>query len=293
MSKLIIGSHVSLTAPDYLLGSVKEAIEYGANTFMFYTGAPQNSKQTPLEKYKKEEAYELMLSNGINPSDVVVHIRYIINLCSDKPDTRNFAVEFLENEVVRATELGFDRLVLHPGSRLSQDVQTGIDQIVFGINEVHQRTPNSKAIICLETMAGKGSEVGSKMDEIKAIIDGVKDKDRIGVCLDTCHISDSGIDMADIDNYLSEFDKKIGLNMIKCVHINDSMNPVGAHKDRHENLGYGHIGFEKLINVIYHPKLEGIPKILETPYYTKDKKSLPPYKTEIEMIKSKTWKDWR
>lgn len=293
MSKLIIGSHVGLTAPDYLLGSVKEALEYDANTFMFYTGAPQNTRDTPIEKYKKDEALKLMQENNIDPKDVIVHIRYIINLCSAKEDTRKFGIEFLINEINKATELGFDKLVLHPGSRLDQELQTGIDQIIFGLNEAFKKTPQSKAIICLETMAGKGSEVGSKMDEIKAIIDGVNDQSRIGVCLDTCHLSDSGIDMVDFDNYLEEFDKKIGLEKIKCVHINDSKNPVAAHKDRHENLGYGHIGFEKLINVIYHPKLEGIPKILETPYYAHNNKDLPPYKTEIEMIKSKTWKDWR
>ncbi len=287
--KLIIGSHVGLTAKDYLLGSVQEALSYGANTFMFYTGAPQNTRETPLEKYKKDEAYELMSQSNINPDDVILHIRYIINLCSAKEDTRKFGIDFLVNEINRATELGFTKLVLHPGSRLDQELQTGIDQIIYGLNEAFRRTSHSKAIICLETMAGKGSEVGSKMNEIKAIIDGVIDKSRIGVCLDTCHISDSGIDLADFDKYLDEFEKTIGLEKIYCVHINDSMNPVGAHKDRHQNLGYGHIGFEKLINVIYNPRLNGIPKVLETPYVN-DK---PPYKIEIEMIRNKQWKDWK
>lgn len=293
MNKIILGSHVSLTSPDYLLGSVKEAISYGANTFMFYTGAPQNTIRKDTKLFKKEEAFALMEKNNINPENVIVHVPYIINLCSAKSDTRSFAIDFLTKEILRVHDLGFRYLVLHPGSRLDQTLQEGLKQVIDGLNQAFENTKHTNVVILLETMAGKGSEVGTNIYEIKTILSGVKNNKRIGVCLDTCHLSDSGIDINNFNQYLDDFEKDIGLDKIKCIHINDSMNPIGARKDRHQNIGYGHIGFEALLSVIYHEKLLNIPKILETPYVELNGKYQAPYKIEIEMIKAKAFNDWK
>lgn len=287
---LIIGSHLALTSPNYLLGAVQEAIHNGANTFMIYTGAPQNTIRKNIDEFKINEAHELMKANNISPKNVIIHAPYIINLCSSKKETRELAIDFLTKELIRVEKMGFDKLVLHPGSRLEQDLETGINQIVFGIKKALNQANNNVKIL-LETMAGKGSEVGRNLNEIKAIIDTIN-SDKIGVCLDTCHLNDSGIDLANFDLYLNEFDEKIGLDKIKCVHVNDSKNVIGSQKDRHENLGYGTIGFDKLINVIYNNKLENIPKILETPWPKIDGKEISPYKTEIDMIKNKKFNKW-
>ena len=293
MNKIILGSHVSLTSPDYLLGSVKEAISYGANTFMFYTGAPQNTIRKDTKLFKKEEAFALMGKNNINPENVIVHVPYIINLCSAKSETRSFAIDFLTKEILRVHDLGFRYLVLHPGSRLDQTLQEGLKQVIDGLNQAFENTKHTNVVILLETMAGKGSEVGTNIYEIKTILSGVKNNKRIGVCLDTCHLSDSGIDINNFNQYLDDFENDIGLDKIKCIHINDSMNPIGARKDRHQNIGYGHIGFEALLSVIYHEKLLNIPKILETPYVELNGKYQAPYKIEIEMIKAKAFNDWK
>lgn len=293
MNKIILGSHVALTSPDYLLGSVKEAISYGANTFMFYTGAPQNTIRKDTQLFKKEEAFLLMKKNNIDPENVIVHVPYIINLCSAKIDTRVFAIDFLTKEILRVHDLGFKYLVLHPGSRLDQELEVGLRQVIDGLNQAFENTKHTNVVILLETMAGKGSEVGTNIYEIKTILSGVKNKDRIGVCLDTCHLSDSGIDINNFNQYLDDFENEIGLNKIKCVHINDSMNPIGARKDRHQNIGYGYIGFEALLSVIYHEKLLNVPKILETPYVEINGKYQAPYKIEIEMIKAKAFNDWK
>lgn len=293
MNKIILGSHVALTSPDYLLGSVKEAISYGANTFMFYTGAPQNTIRKDTQLFKKEEAFLLMKKNNIDPENVIVHVPYIINLCSAKIDTRVFAIDFLTKEILRVHDLGFKYLVLHPGSRLDQELEVGLRQVIDGLNEAFENTKHTNVVILLETMAGKGSEVGTNIYEIKTILSGVKNNERIGVCLDTCHLSDSGIDINNFNQYLDDFEKDIGLDKIKCIHINDSMNPIGARKDRHQNIGYGHIGFEALLSVIYHEKLLNIPKILETPYVELNGKYQAPYKIEIEMIKAKAFNDWK
>lgn len=293
MNKIILGSHVALTSPDYLLGSVKEAISYGANTFMFYTGAPQNTIRKDTKLFKKEEAFALMEKNNINPENVIVHVPYIINLCSAKSETRSFAIDFLTKEILRVHDLGFRYLVLHPGSRLDQTLQEGLKQVIDGLNQAFENTKHTNVVILLETMAGKGSEVGTNIYEIKTILSGVKNNKRIGVCLDTCHLSDSGIDINNFNQYLDDFENDIGLDKIKCIHINDSMNPIGARKDRHQNIGYGHIGFEALLSVIYHEKLLNIPKILETPYVELNGKYQAPYKIEIEMIKAKAFNDWK
>lgn len=280
---LILGSHVGFKKDTQVLGSLKEALSYGANTFMFYTGAPQNTARYPIQDGLTLEALALMKEHNIDYSKVIVHAPYIINLCNE--EKFEFSVNFLTEEVNRCNQLGVRYLVLHPGSHVGLGIEKGIENIIKGLNMVFTNVGESNnIIILLETMAGKGSEVGSKLEEIKAIIDGVEDKEHIGVCLDTCHLSDGGYDIENFDEFLNNFDKLIGINKIGCVHVNDSKNEKGAHKDRHENFGFGNVGFDTLLNVIYNERLENVPKILETPYVDKD---YPPYKYEIEMIKNK------
>lgn len=280
---LILGSHVGFKKDTQVLGSLKEALSYGANTFMFYTGAPQNTARYPIQDELTLEALTLMKEHNIDYSKVIVHAPYIINLCNE--EKFEFSVNFLTEEVNRCNQLGVKYLVLHPGSHVGLGIEKGIENIVKGINMVFTNVgKENNIIILLETMAGKGSEVGSKLEEIKAIIDGVEDKDHIGVCLDTCHLSDGGYDIENFDEFLNNFDELIGINKIGCVHVNDSKNEKGSHKDRHENFGFGNVGYDTLINIIYNERLENVPKILETPYVDKD---YPPYKYEIEMIKNK------
>ena len=287
MNNLIIGSHVGFSSGKQLLGSVEEALSYGSNTFMFYTGAPQNTKRNPIRKEYTNSAYKLMKEKNIDLSKVVIHAPYIVNL--GNLENFDFSVSFLKGEIERASELGIKNVVLHPGSSVSYNRTDSIKSIISGLNIILDN--NLDVRICLETMAGKGTEIGCTMDEIKTIINGVKFKDKIGVCLDTCHLNDSGIDISKFDEYLNLFDTEIGIDYIKVVHINDSKNELGSHKDRHENIGLGTIGYDNLMNVIYNEKLKDIPKILETPYVTKDdaskEKVYPPYKQEIEMIKNK------
>ncbi len=277
---LIIGSHVGFNKDSQVLGSLDEALLYGANTFMFYTGAPQNTKRSAIREDKVIECKNKCRDLNIDYSKVIVHAPYIINLASPDPDKWEFAVRFLQEEVKRCEDLGINNMVLHPGSHTGCGIETGISNIIKGLNIILE---NSKVRILLETMAGKGTEIGSTLEEIKSIINGVK-YDNIGVCLDTCHLNDSGIDISKFDEYLELFDKEIGIDKIYCVHVNDSKNPLNSHKDRHENIGFGTIGFNNLINVIYNTKLEDVPKILETPYIDKE---FAPYKYEINMIKNK------
>lgn len=278
---LTIGSHVSFNSKDQLLGSVNEALSYGANTFMFYTGAPQNTVRSKIDDTITKKALNIMHENKIDYSKVIVHAPYIINLANNKEDDKyDFSIRFLKEEVKRCEQLGIKYLVLHPGSHVGLGVDIGIDNIINALNIILNDT---NVVILLETMAGKGSEIGSNFQEIKRIIDGVNNKQNIGVCLDTCHLSDSGYDISNFDKLLDEFDKIIGLSYVGCVHINDSKNPMSSHKDRHENIGFGMLGFDNLINIIYNPRLENIPKILETPWVGE----YPPYKYEIEMIRNK------
>ncbi len=287
MNELIIGSHVSFNNKDQLLGAVKEAVSYGSNTFMFYTGAPQNTRRGEINDFMTLEAYKLMKENNIELDKVIVHAPYIVNLAN--PDNMEFSIDFLTNEVERCNLLGMKYLVLHPGSSVNVSREEGIANIIKGLNAI--LTNNNNICICLETMAGKGNELGRNFLELKEIIDGVNFKDSIGVCMDTCHLFDSGIDITDFDKVLDDFDKQIGLNYLKCIHINDSKNIFSSHKDRHENIGYGNIGFDILIKIIYNERIKNIPKILETPYVGKtddDKERIyPPYKYEIEMIRNK------
>lgn len=291
---LLIGSHVSFKSSTQLEGSVKEALSYGANTFMFYTGAPQNTKRCDISYDLTLKARDLLYENNIQLKNLVVHAPYIINLANnEKEESYLFAINFLKEEIERVSMLGVEKLVLHPGSFVKLDLETGINNIINALNEVMKENMSVK--ICLETMAGKGSETCFKMEHIKEIIDNVKYSDNLMVCLDTCHLNDAGYDMNDFDKYLDDFDNLIGINKIACIHINDSKNVLGAKKDRHENIGFGTIGFEALIKVIYNKRLEKVPKILETPFISvmeneKDR-TYPPYKFEIEMIKNKKFNE--
>ena len=285
---LKIGSHVAMSGKDMLVGSVKQALSYNATTFMFYTGAPQNTARKPVSQLRVEEAVELMKQNNINIDDVVVHAPYIINLANVvKPETFELAVSFLKQEVERCEAMGMTRLVLHPGSHVKAGEEVGLDQIVNGLNMALR--PDQKVKIALETMAGKGSELGKSFDEIKYMIDHVEHNHLLGVCLDTCHLHDAGYDLTKFDEILDEFDQKIGLDRLMVVHVNDSKNVLGAHKDRHENIGYGHIGFDTLNYIVHHPKLADVPKILETPYIGEH----APYKEEIEMFKNGQFTDYK
>ena len=261
--------------------STEEAISYGANTFMFYTGAPQNTNRSKISKEKTEEAHQLMRQHHIDPNKVIVHAPYIINLANR--DNLDFGIRFLTEELNRCSQLGISYLVLHPGSHVGQGVEQGLQNIIDGLNTVFLNE-HSQVKILLESMAGKGSELGKNFQELKTILDGVKDNERLGVCLDTCHLNDAGYKMEEFDQVLAEFDQIIGIDKIDCIHINDSKNPIGAHKDRHENIGFGTIPFEHLLHIIYHPQLENIPKILETPYVDRE---FPPYREEIVMIKER------
>lgn len=279
---LLIGSHVGFKKDTQLLGSLNEALEYGANTFMFYTGAPQNTSRYPIDLELTKKAISVMNDNKLDYSKVVVHAPYIINLANNKEmDKFNFSVEFLKEEIERCHLLGIKYMVLHPGSHVGLGTDVGISNIIDGLNKILGKRD---VTILLETMAGKGTEIGSKLEEIKAIIDGVNDQEHIGVCLDTCHLNDAGYDMKNFDDFLDMFDKMIGISKIHCVHINDSKNEIAAHKDRHENFGFGKIGFDTLIKIVYNDRLVDVPKILETPYVDKQ---FPPYKYEIEMIRNK------
>ena len=283
---LIIGSHVNFGSKDQLLGSLNQALSYGANTFMFYTGAPQNTVRSKIDENITKAAIEKMNENGMELQNIIVHAPYIINLANNGDDSKyDFSIRFLKDEIQRCEQIGIKYLVLHPGSHVGLGEDIGLDNIVYALNEVIK--DDNKVIILLETMAGKGTELGYKFEHIKYIIDGVNNKSKIGVCLDTCHLNDSGYDISKFDDILDEFDRVVGLSYVHCIHINDSKNPSGSHKDRHENIGYGTIGFDNLINVIYNSRLDNIPKILETPWIGE----YPPYKEEIEMIRNKKFND--
>lgn len=284
---MIIGSHVSMSGKDMLLGSVKEALSYGANTFMFYTGAPQNTRRKAIDELKIDEAKALMAESGIELKNVVVHAPYIINLANTvKPETYELAVDFLKQELERCEAIGTSILVLHPGSHVKAGEEVGLNQIVEGLNEALKET-TYQGKIALETMAGKGSELGTTFEQIKYLMDHCLYPEKLGVCLDTCHIHDGGYDLSDFDAILDEFDKVIGLENLLVVHLNDSKNVRGAHKDRHANLGLGEIGFDILNGVAHNERIKDVPKILETPYIN----GKAPYKEEIDMLKNQTFKN--
>lgn len=283
---MLIGSHVSFTKDTQLVGSVKEALSYNSTTFMFYTGAPQNTNRAEINLELLKEAKLLMKENDIDIDNVVVHAPYIINLANDK--NVEFNINFLSQEIKRCEILGVKRLVIHPGSHVGLGIEQGIKNIAYVLNQVLDEKTN--VYICLETMAGKGSEVGSKFEEIKEIIDNVILKDKVKVCIDTCHMFDAGYDISNFDKLMNEFDQIIGLDKIYAAHINDSKNEFASHKDRHENIGLGNIGFDNIIKIIHSDILTSVPKILETPYVSIDggkDRTYPPYKYEIEEILNK------
>ncbi len=281
---MILGSHVNFGS-EQLLGCVKQALSYGANTFMFYTGAPQNTVRKSLNKEKNEEAKKLMKENNIEIENIICHAPYIINLANNTSIEKwQFSISFLKQELNRCEELGIKYIVVHPGSSVGIERNEALQNISEALNQI---IIENGPMILLETMAGKGTECGCTLEEIKTILSQVKSKN-IGVCLDTCHLNDSGIDMKDFDNYLEEFNQEIGLDKIHCIHINDSKNERNSHKDRHENIGYGTIGFDTLIKIINHDKLKDVPKILETPYIDR---LYPPYKFEIKSIKNKKFNE--
>ncbi|WP_184095474.1 deoxyribonuclease IV [Anaerocolumna cellulosilytica] len=281
-----LGSHVGMSGKEMLLGSAKEAAGYGANTFMIYTGAPQNTRRKDISELNIEAGHQYMKEHNIE--DIVIHAPYIINLGNTvKSDIFELATRFLALELERAEALGSKYLVLHPGGHVGAGEEAGLVQIIKGINEVLKK--DSKVFIALETMAGKGSELGKTFEELAKIYDGVLYNDKLRVCFDTCHTYDSGYDIVqDFDGVIDKFDKILGKNQISVFHINDSKNPMGSKKDRHENIGFGYIGFDALNYIVQHKDFAEVPKILETPYVPlspESKKSFAPYKHEIAMLK--------
>lgn len=286
MSKIKLGCHVGMAGKEMFLASAKEAASYGANVFMLYTGAPQNTRRKDISELNIEAGWEYARHHEIE--EIVVHAPYIINLANTvKPETYELAVEFLEKEIIRTAAMRSRIMVLHPGSHVNAGVEAGIAQVIKGLNTVLNQNDDD-VYIALETMAGKGSEVGRTFEELKAIYDGVDKKDRLRVCFDTCHVNDAGYDIVNhYDEVFEEFDKVIGLDQIAVFHINDSMNPLGAHKDRHANIDKGSIGYETLHRLVHDERFIDVPKILETPWLAEegsDKKTKPPYKEEIEWL---------
>lgn len=278
---MFLGSHIGLSGPGYYLSSVQTALDYGENTFMFYTGAPQNTLRKPLDSMKIAEGRELLRVNGIDESKLVVHAPYIINLANkDKESTFSLAKEFLVAELRRTEAFGVSRLVLHPGSHVGLGVEHGMESLLSGLDEVLSQD-GTKVTVCLETMSGKGSEVGVNLEFFQEFLSRFSYSSRIGICLDTCHMNDAGYDVSDASALLDEFDRVLGLSRLQVVHLNDSKNVKGAHKDRHENIGYGTIGFKALHSFVVEPRLAEIPIILETPYIGEK----APYQQEISMLR--------
>lgn len=290
--EVLIGSHTHFNKNDQLLGVVKETLSYNANVFMFYTGSNQSTLRFPIKEETTNAAHALMKENGINKDKCVIHAPFIINLANNSDEDKyNFYISFLIQELNRCKDLQINNLVLHPGSHVSVPKDKALDNIVYGLDKAFESVKDVN--ILLEFMSGKGTEMCTNLSDFKYIFDNVKNKENLYVCLDTCHLNDAGIDISKFDEFLNTFDELIGIDKIKCVHINDSKNTLGTHKDRHANIGHGTIGFDNLINVIYHEKLKSVPKILETPYIDNDKyKDYPPYKEEIEMIRNKTFTDF-
>lgn len=287
---LKIGSHVSMSGKKMLLAASEEAVSYGANTFMIYTGAPQNTRRKKIEDLNIEAGKKHMEENGIK--EIIVHAPYIINIGNaTNPATFELGVNFLRTEIERTEAIGAKQIVLHPGAHVNEGTEVGIKKIIEGLNEV--LTGNEKVQIALETMAGKGSECGKSFEELAMIINGVGHNDKLSICFDTCHTHDAGYHIVeDFDGVLEEFDRIIGIDRLKVLHINDSKNARGMRKDRHENIGFGHIGFKALNYIVHHPQLTDIPKILETPYVGEDKNNKrPPYKYEIQMLRNQQFNE--
>ncbi len=287
MNDIIIGSHVSFLKDSELYGSVMESVSYGSNTFMIYTGSNQSAERREINHELTIKGWEAMKEYGIDINNVIVHAPFIVNLANNKDERKyNFYISFMKNEINRCKELGIHKMVFHPGSRTDLEKQVALNNIVFGLNTIMKDVNDFDLLI--EFMSGKGTEVGCTIEDIKYIMDNIN-VDNVGVCLDTCHINDAGYDISDFNDFLDLFDKNIGIDKIKCVHVNDSLNPIGSHKDRHANIGYGTIGFDNIINAVYNERLKGIPFILETPYVN----GVAPYKYEIDSIRNKKFIDYK
>lgn len=272
---LNIGCHLSISNGFEAIG--KQALEIGANTFQFFTRNPRGGSARKIEQADVDALKQLMSENGF--SQILAHAPYTMNLCSAKPETREFALNTLKDDLQRMEYLPDNLYNFHPGSHTGQGVEKGTEQIISALNEA--MFPEMNTIVLLETMAGKGSEIGGKFDELKAIIDGVDYKDKIGVCLDTCHVFDAGYDIVNnLDGVLDKFDRIIGLDRLKAIHINDSMNYLGCHKDRHQKIGEGAIGIDAFKRIVNHPSLKNLPFFLETP------NDIDGYAYEIRQLKS-------
>ena len=285
---MLIGSHVSMSGKDMLLGSAQEAASYGSNVFMIYTGAPQNTRRKDVSLFRLEEARQFMGEHNIQ--FLTVHAPYIINLGNTiKEGYFEFATEFLRQEIERVEYIGAKQVTMHPGAHVGQVVNIGLAQIIRGLNEV--LTAAQTVQIALETMAGKGTEIGRNFEELARIIDGVTHNEKLSITFDTCHVHDAGYDLVnDLDGVLNQFDHIIGLDRLKVLHINDSKNLISSHKDRHANIGEGAIGYDVLRRIVHHPQLTHVPKILETPWVKLDeKKKVAPYRHEIQMLKSQVY----
>ena len=286
---LLIGSHVSFSSPDYYLGSVKSALRFKENAFMFYTGAPANSFRLPIEKLKIEEGRRYLKENDFDENNIIIHAPYIINLANkENLSNYDFAKRFLLEELTRAIFFNVNKVVLHPGSSKGLGFLKGKEALCLALNQIFSSFKEN-VTICLETMAGKGNEIGKDFVELSQIINDIEDKSRIGVCLDTCHINDAGYNLAEFDKVLDDFDTIIGLDKLKVIHLNDSSNPISSHKDRHANIGNGTIGFSILEGIAKNYRISNVPKILETPYIN----GKAPYEKEIEMLRTGVYeKDW-
>lgn len=287
---LKIGSHVGMSGKKMLVSAVEEAMSYEANSFMIYTGAPQNTRRKPVEELNIEAGWNLMKENGFD--EIIVHAPYIINLGNTvKPATFELATEFLAKEIERSEALSAKTIVLHPGAHVGSGEEAGLQRIVEGLDLVLRK--DMKITIALETMAGKGTELGRSFEELAYIINHVKLSDKLMVCFDTCHVHDAGYDIVnDFDGIMEMFDRVIGVDKLAVFHINDSKNVVGAQKDRHENIGFGEIGWKALEYIVHHPDFSHVTKILETPYVPTledEKKKLAPYKHEIAMLRSRVF----
>lgn len=281
----LIGCHLPLTSPNYLLNTLELALDYGCSCFMIYTGSPQTFNRVNLNQLKIPEFQEAIKKTNIKLDNIVVHAPYIINLATNDPNKKKFNIQILLDEIKRTIAIGSHFLVVHPGNARDLKEEEAIMEIANVINQVNKQ--NTKVVICLETMAGKGTEIGTNFQQLNNIINLVLDKNKIGVCIDTCHMNDAGYDMSRFDDILNEFDSTIGIKYLKVLHLNDSKNKKGAKKDRHENLGHGTIGFQNLLAIVQNPRLNNIPIILETPYYNDQ----PFYKEEIQMLNSGKWFD--
>lgn len=257
---IYIGSHISASGGFAEMG--KTALKLGADTFAFFTRNPRGGKAKNIDEKDVAALQQIMDEHHFGP--LVAHAPYTMNLCSDKADIRKFAKDMFADDMKRMEYLPGNYYNFHPGSHVGQGVETGIDYIVEAMNEV--LFPEMKTMVLLEGMAGKGSEIGRNFEELRAIIDKVELKDKVGVCLDTCHLWEAGYDIVTkLDEVLELFDQIVGADRLRAIHLNDSKNPIEAHKDRHELLGEGHIGKDALAAVIRHPRLQGKPFILETP----------------------------